>query len=110
MRLEVRKRELSASKREEKRAAARGNGFAAPPIGCYHRRILEDLDVSVIVPTHRREKLVVRAVASALAQRDTRLEVLVLDDTDEGSARDHPRRETARVRLARVSSYGIGLP
>jgi len=81
--------------------------------------ILVDPDVSVIVPTHRREKLVVRAVASALSQRDTRLEVLVLDDTEEGSAREaiasisdprvvYIKRETpSRGRPALVRNEGI---
>jgi glycosyltransferase involved in cell wall biosynthesis len=45
------------------------------------------LDVSVIVPTFRREKLVVEAVQSALQQEGVSLEVLVLDDSPEGSAR-----------------------
>lgn len=46
------------------------------------------VDVSVVVPTFRREKLVVEAVASALAQKGVALDVLVLDDSPEGSARD----------------------
>ena len=43
--------------------------------------------VSVIVPTFRREATLVDAVRSALAQRDVALEVIVLDDSAEGSAR-----------------------
>src|SRR5258708_25551847 len=81
--------------------------------------IVVDPDVSVIVPTPRCEKLVVRAVASALSQRDTRLEVLVLDDTEEGSAREaiasisdprvvYIKRETpSRGRPALVRNEGI---
>ena len=47
-------------------------------------------DVSVITPTFRREREVVEAVRSALDQaRDgLTVEVIVLDDTEEGSARD----------------------
>ena len=88
-------------------------------MACYGAAILVDPDVSVIVPTHRREKLVVRAVASALAQRDIRLEVLVLDDTQEGSARDAiasisdprvvylKRRTPSRGRPSLVRNEGI---
>ncbi len=47
-------------------------------------------DVSVVVPTFRRPALVVEAVRSALAQADdgVRVEVRVLDDSPEGSARE----------------------
>lgn len=44
------------------------------------------IDVSVIIPTHRREREVVEAVASALGQEGVSVEVLVLDDTAEGTA------------------------
>jgi GT2 family glycosyltransferase len=44
-------------------------------------------DVSVITPTFRREKLVVEAVRSALAQEGVSVESLVLDDSPDGSAR-----------------------
>jgi glycosyltransferase involved in cell wall biosynthesis len=77
-------------------------------------------DVSVIIPTHRREKLVVRAIESALAQRHTSLEVIVLDDTADGSAK-HPvtsisdprvtyvkRDSPSRGRPALVRNEGIG--
>jgi len=45
------------------------------------------LDVSVIVPTYRRERQVVDAVRSALTQSGPSLEVLVLDDDPGASAR-----------------------
>lgn len=45
-------------------------------------------EVSVIVPTFRREKQVVEAVESALAQRAVRVEVIVLDDSPDASAKD----------------------
>ncbi len=47
----------------------------------------EPIDVSVVVTTYRREQEVVEAVNSALGQRGPRLEVLVIDDSPEGSAR-----------------------
>lgn len=45
------------------------------------------IDVSVVIPTFRREKQLVEAVHSALAQEGVSVEVLVLDDSPEGSAR-----------------------
>src|SRR5271170_3403582 len=44
------------------------------------------LEVSVIIPTFHREKLVVDAVESALRQEGVTLEVIVLDDSPSGSA------------------------
>jgi glycosyltransferase involved in cell wall biosynthesis len=44
-------------------------------------------DVSVIIPTFRRPALVPEAVRSALSQEGVRVEVHVLDDSPEGSAR-----------------------
>lgn len=44
------------------------------------------IDVSVIIPTHRREREVVEAIGSVLEQETVSVEVLVLDDTAEGSA------------------------
>src|SRR5688500_13349027 len=45
-------------------------------------------EVSVIVPTFRRPQPLVEAVRSALAQEGPSVEVLVLDDSPEGSARE----------------------
>ncbi|MFZ0501277.1 MAG: glycosyltransferase [Steroidobacteraceae bacterium] len=45
------------------------------------------IDVSVIIPTCRREREVLQAIDSALSQRDIALEVIVIDDSAEGSAR-----------------------
>jgi glycosyltransferase involved in cell wall biosynthesis len=47
-----------------------------------------EVDVSVIVTTFHRERLVVEAIRSALAQHGVSLEVIVVDDSAEGSARD----------------------
>ena len=44
-------------------------------------------DVSVITPTFRSEKQVVESVQSALAQKGVSVEVIVLDDSPDGSAR-----------------------
>jgi glycosyltransferase involved in cell wall biosynthesis len=44
-------------------------------------------EVSVVIATFRREQLVLEAIASALAQRDIALEVIVVDDSGAGSAR-----------------------
>jgi glycosyltransferase involved in cell wall biosynthesis len=46
-------------------------------------------DVSVIVATYRREKLLLEAIASARSQRGVEVEVVVVDDSPEGSARDN---------------------
>jgi glycosyltransferase involved in cell wall biosynthesis len=48
---------------------------------------MSDVDVSVIIPTFRRTDLLVHAIESALSQ-DVPLEVRVVDDCPEGSARD----------------------
>jgi glycosyltransferase involved in cell wall biosynthesis len=47
------------------------------------------VDVSVIIPTYRREQDVVLAIRSVLAQEGVSVEVLVMDDTPEGTARAH---------------------
>ena len=49
---------------------------------------MQSIDVSVITPTFRREGLVVEAVRSALGQQGVTVEVIVLDDSAEGSARE----------------------
>jgi glycosyltransferase involved in cell wall biosynthesis len=47
---------------------------------------VSEFDVSVIIPTYRREQEVVEAISSALSQEGVSVEVLVLDDTPEGTA------------------------
>jgi GT2 family glycosyltransferase len=44
-------------------------------------------EVSVVIATCRRENVVPEAIASALSQRDVTVEVIVVDDSGEGSAR-----------------------
>jgi glycosyltransferase involved in cell wall biosynthesis len=48
-------------------------------------------DVSVVIPTFRRPALLREAIASALQDPDLKIEVLVLDDSPEGSAADTVR-------------------
>jgi glycosyltransferase involved in cell wall biosynthesis len=55
-------------------------------------------EVSVVVPTFRRPRPLVEAVQSALAQQGPSIEVLVLDDSPEGSARE-PLSEVRDPRL-----------
>ncbi len=49
---------------------------------------MNDVDVTVIIPTFRRPELLARAALSALSQEGVSLEVCVVDDSPEGSARD----------------------
>jgi glycosyltransferase involved in cell wall biosynthesis len=46
-----------------------------------------DLEVSVVVTTFRRERQVLESIASAQAQTGVRHEIIVVDDSPEGSAR-----------------------
>jgi glycosyltransferase involved in cell wall biosynthesis len=46
------------------------------------------VEFSVVIPTYRRPKELREAVTSALAQADVTLEIIVVDDSPEGSARD----------------------
>jgi glycosyltransferase involved in cell wall biosynthesis len=46
------------------------------------------IDVSVIVPTYHRERELLEAINSVRSQRGVALEIIVVDDSPEGSARD----------------------
>lgn len=48
----------------------------------------EALDVSVIIPTYHREAQLVEAIGSVLGQIDITFEIIVVDDSADGSARD----------------------
>ena len=48
----------------------------------------DSIDVSVIIPTFHREAQMLEAIGSVLGQTDVTLEVIVVDDSAEGSARD----------------------
>jgi GT2 family glycosyltransferase len=45
------------------------------------------IDISVVIPTFRREKQLLEAIGSVLSQRDVTLEIIVVDDSPDGSAR-----------------------
>ncbi|NLE87556.1 MAG: glycosyltransferase family 2 protein [Myxococcales bacterium] len=82
---------------------------------------MANVDVSVIIPTFHRERELVEAIDSALSQQGVEVEVIVLDDSPEASARsvaaaiDDPRvRYVARAtpsggRPAYVRNEGIEL-
>lgn len=64
-----------------------------------YKSAMSVIDVSVVMPTHKREKEVVEAIRSVLRQEGVSVEVLVLDDTPEGTAREAVEGlEDARVR------------
>ena len=68
-------------------------------------------DVSVVIPTHRRERQVVEAIESALSQQNVNLEVIVLDDTTDGTARDNVAAiGDARVRYVKRETPSGGKP
>lgn len=50
---------------------------------------MNQLDLSIIIPTYRREHEVVKAVRSVLAITELSVEVLVADDSPDGSAEPH---------------------
>jgi glycosyltransferase involved in cell wall biosynthesis len=67
--------------------------------------------VSVVIPTFRREELVVAAARSALSQTGVTLEVLVVDDSPEGSAeRAVASLDDPRVRYVRRAQPSGGMP
>src|SRR5260221_10766659 len=68
-------------------------------------------DVSVIVPTFRRPVQLKEAIASALAQSEVSLEVIVVDDSPEGSARAAVEGlGDARVRYLKHEPPSGGVP
>ena len=70
---------------------------------CFDDRV--DPAVAVVVPTFRREDLVLEAVASALDQDGVTVEVVVVDDSPEGSARSALRQiEDSRIRYVPSSA------
>jgi GT2 family glycosyltransferase len=69
------------------------------------------VDVSVVIPTFRREREVVLAIESALTQKAVSLEVIVLDDSPEGSAREAVEAvHDSRVRYVKRSVPSGGAP
>jgi GT2 family glycosyltransferase len=48
---------------------------------------MTSIDISVVIPTFRREKQLLEAIDSVLSQQGVTLEVIVVDDSPDGSAR-----------------------
>jgi glycosyltransferase involved in cell wall biosynthesis len=69
------------------------------------------IDISVVIPTFRRPKLLGKAIASVLGQRNVEVEVLVVDDSPEGSAQESVEglRDT-RVRYLKNPEPSCGFP
>jgi glycosyltransferase involved in cell wall biosynthesis len=79
------------------------------------------IDISVIIPTYRREKILPEAICSVLAQQGVTFEIIVVDDSPEGSARAAvesfgdprvsylPRTPPSGGRPARVRNHGAEL-
>lgn len=69
------------------------------------------IDVSVVIPTYHREKQLQEAIDSVLDQRDVTFEVIVVDDSPEGSARTSiESRRDPRVRYVRRDQPSGGRP
>ena len=69
------------------------------------------VDFSVIVPTFRRPRELLEAIASAVNQRGVTVEVLVIDDSAEGSAEEPVKGlRDARVRYVRNPVPTGGMP
>lgn len=69
------------------------------------------IDVSVVVATYRRERLLLEAIRSARSQQGVEVEVVVVDDSPEGSARDAVRSmEDPRVRYMHRTAPSGGRP
>jgi glycosyltransferase involved in cell wall biosynthesis len=69
------------------------------------------VDFSVIIPTFRRPRELLEAIASALNQRGVTIEVLVIDDSAEGSAEEPVKGlRDSRVRYVRNPVPTGGMP
>jgi GT2 family glycosyltransferase len=69
------------------------------------------IDVSIIIATYRREQLVLQAIASACSQRGVAVEVIVVDDSPEGSAERNVRSVgDARVTYVHPTTSSGGRP
>jgi len=69
------------------------------------------IDFSVVIPTFRRPRELIEAISSVLRQQDVVLEILVIDDSPEGSAEEAVRelRDTRIVYLKNPTPTG-GVP
>ena len=69
------------------------------------------IDISVVIPTFRRPALLADALASALAQEGVSLEIVVVDDSPEGSAEAVVSAlGDARVRYVKMETPSGGCP
>jgi glycosyltransferase involved in cell wall biosynthesis len=69
------------------------------------------VDVSVVIATYRREQLLLEAIASVCSQRGVAVEVLVIDDSAEGSAEASVRSvNDPRVRYVHRATPSGGRP
>jgi glycosyltransferase involved in cell wall biosynthesis len=74
-------------------------------------------DVSVIIPTHNRHAFVFAAIASVIAQRDTKFELIVVDDGSADATWQELERISARanfdnaaymtMRVTRIENSGV---
>lgn len=72
---------------------------------------MDSIDVSVIIPTFHREELVGHAIRSALNQTSVTVEVIVMDDSANGSARESVESLLdPRVQYHRRTSPSQGRP
>jgi GT2 family glycosyltransferase len=72
---------------------------------------VNDVDVSVVIATFRREKLVLEAISSACSQRGVEVEVIVVDDSPEGGANEGVRSmNDPRVRYVHRAVPSGGRP
>ena len=69
------------------------------------------IDVSVVIPTFRRRELLLEAIQSVLRQEGVSVEVIVVDDSPEGSARDAVETlRDSRVRYFQSETTSGGKP
>jgi glycosyltransferase involved in cell wall biosynthesis len=69
------------------------------------------IDVSVVIPTFRRRELLLEAIQSALRQERVSVEVIVVDDSPEGSAREAVQAlNDKRVRYVQSATPSGGKP
>ena len=71
------------------------------PVNCDRQPRSNMIDVSVVIPTFRRNALLIEAINSALRQADVSVEIIVVDDCPDFSARD----AVATVRDTRVHYF-----
>lgn len=72
---------------------------------------MDRIDISVIIPTYHREAQLLEAIGSVLTQHGVALEIIVVDDSAEGSARDAVASlQDDRVRYFQRSEPSGGRP